>query len=113
MADFNDFDLEVQNESDSTIEQFTGSVTTAGSAVVITPSNSRPIKSFFIDVPSVIDPVAPNSILDAIKYSTDGGTTYFTIMSGEWLYMPTEAGITNLYIDSNANGTTYQIAVWS
>lgn len=113
MAEFNDFDIEIENEKESTVEQFSGNVATAGVPVTITPSNGRPIKSFFIDVPSVMDIQAPNAIADGILYSMDGGTTYFSLSSGEWIYMPVEAGITDLRIDTNNDGTTYQISTWS
>ena len=111
MSTFSDFDLEVQDLKDSEPEHFNGSITTAGSPVTITPTSGRNVQFFFLSVPGVRDPDNPNAISDAIKFSLDAGTTYDNIMSGESIFLP--ANITDIRLDSNANGTTYRIIVWS
>lgn len=111
MANFTDFDVEITDLKNSTPEHFNGSVATAGSPVTITPSTGNVIMYFFIDVPSVRDPVAPNALTDAIMYSLDAGTTYQYLMSGESVFLP--GNIASLRINTNANGTTYRIIVWS
>lgn len=110
MANFNDFDLEVQDLADSTPEHFEGTVTTAGSPITITPTNSKPIQLAFINVQGVRDP-NPNGINDAIYITIDGSSNKISFMSGESQYIP---GVFNsLKVDSNNNGTSYQIIVWS
>lgn len=111
MANFSDFDLEVQDIKDAEPEHFNGNIATAGSSVTITPTNTRTIQFFHLSVPGVRDPDDANAISDAIKYSLDGGSTYDYLMSGESIFLP--ANVANLELDSNANGTTYRLIVWS
>ena len=108
---FNDFDIEIEDKRGSDPEHFNGSVTTAGSSITITPNSGNTIKHFYVEVPGVRDPDNPNSIDDAIKISLDEGSTYITLMSGESLFLP--GNVSNLKIDSNANGTYYRVIVWS
>ena len=111
MTDFNDFDLEISDDKNSTPENFSGSIATAGSPVTLTPTSTNPVQLAFVNVPSVRDPSAPNSLSDAIRVSLDGGTTYVTLMSGESQYFP--GSFASLKLDTNANGTTYQVILWS
>ena len=111
MANFEDFDIEIQDLKGSTAEHFNGSVTTAGTPVTITPTSTNPILFFNISVPGVRDPDSPNAIADAIKFSLDGGSNYDYLMSGESIFLP--GNIASLTVDTNANGTTYRIIVWS
>ncbi len=111
MAEFNDFDVEIQDLKDSEPEPFNGNVATAATPVTITPTTGRIVKLAFINVPSKRDPDNPNDINDAIKYSVDGGTIYQTLLSGESIYIP--GNFTDLRLDTNENGTTYQVILWS
>lgn len=102
MADFEDFDIEVQNEKDSDSESFVVTVATAGSEQTVTPSNSRPIGCAYIDVPSVGPNAGTNEFEDYILWSTDGGTIYHTLKVGEWVNIP--GNFDNLKIDASKNG---------
>ena len=111
MSSFNDFDLEIQDIKDSDPECFTGNVATAGVPVTLTPTNGRIIQLAFINVNSTRDPDNSNSINDAIKFSIDGGVSWLTLMTGESQYIP---GIfTDLRLNTNSNGTHYQVILWS
>ena len=109
--EFDDFDIEVENSNESDPEHFNGSIVTAGTPISIIPTNTRPIRCAFINVNTTRDPDTPNNIKDAIKVSIDGGTTFITLMSGESQYIP--GVFTELQLDSNENGTNYQVIVWS
>lgn len=111
MSDFGNFDIEIQDNSDTTPEQFSGTITTAGTAVTITPANAKPIQYLFVNVPGVRDPLVPNAISDAIYVTIDGTTKKITLMSGESQYFP--GNFSSFKLDTNANGTTYQAIVWS
>jgi len=111
MADFQDFDLELQNLKGSEPEKFKAQIPTAGAAVTLTPATGRPVTLAFIDVPSRRDPDNPNGINDAVKYSIDGGNTFLTLLAGESIYIP--GTFTDLQLDTNANGTWYQAILWS
>ena len=52
-----------------------------------------------------------NNINDALYFSIDGGTTYVTLMAGENIFVP--GVFTSIKLDTNTNGTYYQIIVWS
>jgi hypothetical protein len=109
MTGFNDFDIEISDDKDSTPENFTGSVTTAGVPVTIAPTSTKPIQMAFVNVPSVRHDT-PNAITDSIKVSLDG-VTYVTLMSGESQYFP--GVFSSIKLDSNADGTTYELILWS
>lgn len=109
MADFNDFDIEIENSKDSDPESFVSSVVTAGIPNTITPTNARPIRWASIYNPRS-GPNA-NAISDVILYSLDGGSTYHSLPRGEWVGVP--GVFTDLTIDTNNNGTNYEIIVWS
>ena len=111
MADFDDKDIEIQNIKDSDPEPFNGAISTAGVPVTITPSTGRLVQLAYIDCNSTRHSTAPNNINDVIKFSIDGGTTYQELNSGESIFVP---GIfTDLRVDTNANGTNYQVILWS
>lgn len=111
MVDFEDFDLEVQDERDSTPEHFSGSVTTAGSPVTITATSGKTIQYSFIMCNGTRDPWNDNNINDAIKFSIDGGSVWTTLMAGESQYIP---GVhANIRIDASDDGVNYQVIVWS
>jgi hypothetical protein len=94
-----------------TPEHFNGSVATAGSPIIITPTSANPIKNVFIQCNNTRDPINPNALNDAIEFSLDGGTTYTVLMSGESIFLP---GVMNsLKLDTNVNGTFYQVILWS
>lgn len=108
---FKNFDVEVQNLDDSTPEQFNGNVATVGSVVTLVPTSAKPIQFAYIEVNGRRDPDNPNAINDAIKYSIDGGTNFNTLMAGESVSL---SGIfTDLRLDTNEDGTNYQVILWS
>jgi len=109
MAFFDDRDIEIQDITDSEPEHFTGSVTTAGTPVVITPTNGRSIQFFRIINHS--RGTYANTANDIIKYSLDGGTTYTELERPGFEALP--GVVTSLYVDSNNNGVNYDIIVWS
>jgi len=111
MSEFDDFDVEVQDERDSDPEHFNGDVTTAGSPETVTPTSGKAVQLAFIQCNSTRDPVNDNNINDALYFSIDGGTTYVTLMAGENIFVP--GVFTSIKLDTNTNGTYYQIIVWS
>ena len=92
-------------------EPFVGSVATTGTPVTIAPTSGKTIQNIFIECNSTIDPDNPNSASDALKYSIDGGSVYFTLMAGSSVLLP--GTFANLKLDTNADGTFYQVIVWS
>jgi uncharacterized protein YaiE (UPF0345 family) len=111
MADFDDHDIEIQDEKDSSPEHFNGNVASAGTPVTLTPTSAKPVQLAFIHCNSVRDPSNANAIGDAIKFSLDGGVSWTTLMSGESICVP---GIyANLKLDTNENGTYYEVILWS
>lgn len=106
---FKDFNVEVDDLACSSPEHFNGSVATAGTPVSITSTCGRPMQNFYLEVPSVLDPDSPNAITDFIKYSLDG-TNYISLRSGESIFLPANAN--TIYLDTNANGTTYKLIIW-
>lgn len=111
MADFDDFDVEIENSNESDPEHFTGSVTTAGVPVVITPTSGRPIRHMIIECNGVRHSTASNNINDVIKYSIDGTTTYGELAAGEARGLPGNSN--NIQLDTNTDGTNYTVLVWS
>jgi len=110
MGNFNDFDVEIQDIKDSTSEQFSGSVTTAGSSITITPSSAKPIQLVLIQNPNK-GPNANSNQNAVLLVNTDGGSYKFTIARGTGFYIP---GIfTSFTIDTNINGTKYEVILWS
>lgn len=104
-----DFDLEIQNEKDSDPEQFTITVATAGSAISVTPTNTKPIQLAYIKNASK----GPNSNdpQDVVLITIDGSANVTTVNRGEYVYIP---GIfTTLELDTNNNGTKAEVIVWS
>lgn len=102
MANMNDFDVEIQNEKDSDSESFIATVTTAGSAVTIIPSSSRPIACASIHVPDSGPNVGTNLIEDYILYSTDGGVVFHQLKVNEFVGLP--GNFSDLRIDASKNG---------
>lgn len=93
------------------LEPFVGNVATVGEPITITPASGNIIKTIFIECNSTIDPDNPNNTNDALKYSIDGGTVYFTLMAGLNILLP--GTFANLKLDTNVDGTSYQVIVWS
>lgn len=109
MAEMDDFDVEVQDEKDSNPEHFEGAVATAGSPVSISPSNGKDIQLVFIHNPNKGD--NSNNFNDALYITLDGSANKTTIPRGASRYFP---GImSSIDVDSNNNGTNYEIIVWS
>ncbi len=99
---FNDFDIEIQNERGSDSESFIATVTTAGTAITITPTTGRPVACAYIDVPDAGPNVGTNIINDYILWSTDGGTVYHQLKVDESIGLP--GNFTELKIDASKNG---------
>lgn len=102
MADFNDFDIEIQNEKDSDSESFVATVTTAGSPVTITPTNLKTITCAYIHVPDAGPNVGTNTIGDYILYSTDGGSVFHQLKVNEWIGLP--GNFSDIRIDASKDG---------
>jgi hypothetical protein len=109
MAEMNDFDIEIQDEKDSTPEHFNGNVASAGTSVPITPTSGKDIQLAYIKNPNRGD--NKNEIADVLYINIDGGSEYTTLSRGEYVYLP--GTFTTLKIDSNNNGTNYEVIVWS
>lgn len=109
MAEFNDFDVEIQDLKDSEPEQFNGEVTTAGSAVNLTPTSTKDITLALIKNPGR----GPNSnnILDVLLIIIDGGSNVLSLSRGESIYIP--GVFTTLTIDATNNNTNYEVILWS
>ena len=102
MAEFVDFDVEIQNERDSDAESSVVTVTTAGTPVTITPATGRPVSCASIHVPDVGPNVGTNTIQDYILYSTDGGTVFHVLKVNEFVGLP--GNFADLRIDASKNG---------
>ena len=104
-----DFDLEIQDEKDSTPEHFTKTVAVAGTPVSVTPTSGKPIQLLYIKNPSKGS--NKNDPSDVVLVTVDGGANFTTINRGEYVYIP---GIfTSASLDSNNNGTIIEVIVWS
>lgn len=105
MAEFNDFDIEIENDKESSSEHYNGSVATAGSPVTLTHTSGN-IKGFIVNNPT--KGTNANGINDVLYISTDSGTTYLTIERGANLSISL-INIVDLRIDSNNNGVNYEV----
>ena len=102
---------EYGNFLDAGPEQINGNVAVAGVPNTVAPTSGKHIQTAFIACNSVVDPWNPNAIGDAIRFSLDDGTTWTTLMAGESQHIP---GIyNNVQVDTNINGTLYQVILWS
>lgn len=107
--DFDDFDLEVQDEKDSDPEHFDSSVTTAGSPDTLTPASTKPVQLAYVKNPG--KGPKQNGGNDVLLVTIDGSVKTTTIERGAAAYFP---GIfTSLVIDTNNNGTNYEVILWS
>ena len=113
MAEFDDFDLEVQDFKDTTPEHLNITVTTAGTPITITRSDNKDITLTYIKNPNRGN--RRNNISDVIYISIDGTdpSSYGTTISrGEYVYIPGSINSGNLKIDSNNNNTNVEIITW-
>ena len=92
-------------------EHFNGNVSTAGTPQTIVPGSTDPIKTIFVECNSTKHPDNSNGINDAILFSIDGGITYVALLAGESIFLPGE--FTDLRLDTNSNGTFFQVILWS
>ena len=106
---FEDFDLEIQDEKDSDPEQFNDTVTTAGTPKIESPTSAKPIQLALIKNPNK-GPNA-NSSQDVLLIIIDGGSQVFSISRGEYVYFP--GVFSSISIDTNTNGTNYELILWS
>lgn len=104
MANFNDFDVEIQDEKDSKPEHINGSVPTAGTPITVTAGNSLPIQQALIVCPGK----GPNANTGGsyLLVSSDG-TTYTTVPRGGSLRI--DGVFDNLKIDASINGVKYEL----
>lgn len=109
MAEFEDFDIEVQDEKDTTPEHQNGQVTTAGTPASLTPTSTKAIQLAYVKNPNK-GPNA-NGSQDVLLVSIDGGTTYTSVSRGEYAYFP--GVFTTLKLDSNNNNVKYEVILWS
>lgn len=109
MSQFRDFSLEVDDSVDNEPENITGSVTTAGSPATISATSTKPIKYIFILNPS--KGVNANDINDVLYVNIDGGSFYITVARGESISLPVNKS--SIKIDTNTNGTKYELILWS
>ena len=112
MAEFDDFDVEIQDEKDSAPEHINSNVAIAGSPDTLTPASGKKITLAYIKNPN--KGVRQNDTQDVLYISIDGSvptTGGTTISRGEYTYL---AGVfTELKIDTNNNGTIYEVILWS
>ena len=104
-----DFDVEVQDEKQSNPEHINGNVATAGSSQTITPSSGNKIQLAYIKNPNK-GPNA-NGFQDVLLVSIDGSTNYTVISRGEYTFFP--GVFDSIKIDTNNDGTKYEIIIWS
>jgi hypothetical protein len=110
VANFSDFDVEIQDIKDSTPEQFNGTVATAGTPVTITPTSAKPIQLILIQNPRK-GPNANSSSNKVLLVKVDGGALKYSVARGSQIYIP---GVYNSFtIDANLNGTNYELILWS
>lgn len=105
MANFTDFDIEVQDEKGNIPEQFNGSVTTSGSPVTITPSSGKIVAA------EVFNPnrgTNANGFDDNLLVSFDGGSTFRTVPRGGTIAIES-VYLDDFQVDANNDGTNYEI----
>ena len=105
MAEFNNFDLEIEDLKDAVVEHKNGSVTTAGTPVTITATGSKKILSALI-INQAVGPQA-NSLGDLLYVSFDGGSNYTTISRRGNIAI--QGAYDDIRVDSNNNGVKYEI----
>jgi hypothetical protein len=113
MADFDHRNIEIQDEIGRDTEHYNGSVTTAGSPVTVSTSSANPIQFSYILNPS--KGTNANDPTDLLYVSWDG-TNYTVIPRGGYIMWPGKGfGTSNqsIKIDSNANGTNYEVMLVS
>lgn len=110
MADFRDFDVEIQDESGRNTEHYNGAITTAGSPVTIATSSGNSIKYAYIYNPA--KGLNANDPGDLIYISWDGGSHYTVIPRGGYIMWPGKGSGSNnhqITLDTNENGTKYEV----
>jgi hypothetical protein len=108
---FDDFDLEYQNNKESDAEMFITTVALAGSPQIVTPSNGRPIQQAILKVERIGPNSGTNSFGDFILYSTDGGSTFHTLRTNDYIALP--GVFADLQIDASKNGMVVEVEVRS
>ena len=111
MADFEDFDIEIENSKESNPYTEIVTVATAGSAETVSAPGGLPIRAFTLFPPRLGPNVGTNTIGEYILYSTDGGTTYKTLSVNEWICEPGMIADGNLKIDASINGMKIEVEV--
>ena len=105
MANFSDFDIEIQDEKDAKVEQINGSVTTAGSAVTVAPSSGLLFNQALI----VNQPIGPNANAYGtyLTITVDDNTDIITIKRGGHVRIDGRGN--NIKIDSNVSGAKFEV----
>ena len=105
MAEFGDFDIEVQDEKDAKGEQLVGVVTTAGTPVTIAPSNGKPFQGVEVACQAKGPNSNPKNTWITVK--TSSNTEVSTVVRGGWRFLPIVDD--SIEIDSNTNGAKLEI----
>lgn len=108
-----EFENEIADEVNRNTEHFNGTITTAGTPVVITTGTNRSIQ--LIQIVNPDKGTYANSPGVLLKVSFDG-TNYTTLSRGAVLIWPGKGYGTNsnqVKLDGSANGTKYEVLVIS
>ena len=106
---FDDFDIEIQNDTGSEPESAVITITTAGSPVTFTPTSARPIQTAFLNVPRVGPNSGTNLPNRYILYSINGGTVYHTLGVNESISLP--GNFADLRLDASHDGMKVEVEV--
>lgn len=99
------FDHEMEDINDSAPKHFNGSVTTAGSPITLVSPDASNFTSAVVSNP--IKGPNENGKNDLLLVSFDSGTTYLTVERGSSVSIT--ANFANIKIDSNEDGTNYEV----
>jgi hypothetical protein len=109
MAEFSNFDVEVQDETGAAPEPFNGTLGTAGTVSTITPVSGRNVQKALIVNPKA--GVNANSINDVLYFSIDSGVTYMALSRGETATIP---GLyATIKLKGSANSVKYELILWT
>lgn len=112
MSGFDDFDVEIQNEKDSTPEQFNGNLGVAGTVTILTPSSGKPIQYALVVNPGKGGDA--NNGNDVIHVSIDGSDPNITRETINKNGRGQFSGIfTDLRLTSETANTNYQVILYS
>ena len=112
MSGFDNFDVEIQNECDSTPEHFNGDLGTAGTVTTITPTSGKQIQFAIVVNPGKgSDKNSNNDVIYASIDGTDPNTKRVTVnKNGRGRF---NGLFTELKMTSNNNDTNYEVILYS